>query len=61
MKTYNSLKKEVFNAIKKGNNTTRMIIAYCDAELRYREFCKALAELQIEGKIIYNANGYVLA
>ena len=56
-----TLKKRIVKAIKAGNNETRYIIEFCEAELWYYNFCKAIAELQQEGIVIYkNGLGYYL-
>lgn len=58
---FETLKRRIIKAIKSGNNKTTFIIEACNAEMFYSDFCKALAELQIEGKIKHEPNvGYVL-
>lgn len=58
---FETLKRGIIKAIKAGNNKTTFIIEACKAEMFYRDFCKALAELQIEGKIKHEPGvGYVL-
>lgn len=54
------MKRKILKAIKNGNHTTLNIVAAIGAELQYNEFSKAIAELQIDGKVVYN-NGYYLA
>ena len=57
-----TLKSRILKAIKAGNNETKYIIESCGAELFYCNFCKALAELQCEDKVIYKEGlGYYLA
>lgn len=57
--TVGILKKRIVRAIKSGNNKSHNIIEACDAELWYSNFCKAIAELQVEGKVIYKSGlGY---
>lgn len=59
--TVGILKKRIVKAIKSGNNNSRCIIEACEAELWYKDFCKAIAELQIEGKVTYKSGlGYCL-
>lgn len=60
------LKKRIIRAIKHGNTETRYIIEACKAEFSYYNFCKALAELQTEGVVIFHNepcdnNWYTLA
>lgn len=58
---FETIKRRIIKAIKAGNNKTTFIIEACNAEMFYSDFCKALAELQIEGKIKHEPNvGYVL-
>lgn len=59
---YKTLKKRVAKAISKGNHETRYIIECVKCDLQYRDFCRAIVELQIEGVICYNEslNGYYL-
>ena len=58
---FETLKRRIIKVIKAGNNKTTFIIEACNAEMFYSDFCKALAELQIEGKIKHEPNvGYVL-
>ena len=57
-----TLKKRIVRAIKAGNNETRYIIESCKAELDYWNFCKAMAELQSEGVVVFKTDlGYYLA
>lgn len=57
-----TLKSRIIKAIKAGNNHTKYIIESCGAELSYFNFCKAIAELQYEDKVIYKEGlGYYLA
>lgn len=46
-----SIAQKVINAIIQGAHTTDMIIRNQGLELQYREFCKAIAWLEIEGII----------
>lgn len=54
------MKRKILKAIKNGNHLTMEIISAIGAELQYIEFGKAIAELQLDGKVVYN-NGYYLA
>lgn len=57
-----TLKKRIVRAIKAGNNETEYIIESCKAELFYWNFCKAIAELQCEGVVVFKTGlGYYLA
>lgn len=55
------MKAKIIKAIKNGNHKTRDIIPAIGAELRYREFCKAIFYLQAEGKIVATSNGYEIS
>lgn len=55
------MKAKILKAIRGGNHKTREIIANIGAELKYREFCKAMAELLSEGKVILTEVGYNLS
>lgn len=59
--TVYELKKRILQAIKAGNHHTTEIITACNAELYYKNFCLAIAELQIEGHVICEHSGYQLA
>lgn len=57
-----TLKERIVKAIKAGNYKTQPIIEHCNAELYYRNFCKAIAELQCEGVVTYKSgDGYYLS
>lgn len=57
-----TLKQRIVKAIKAGNYKTQPIIEHCKAEFNYMNFCHAIAELQIEGVVIYKSGeGYYLA
>ena len=60
MKTPAEVKRvanQIINAIIQGAHTTDMIIRNQGLELKYREFCKAIAYLQMEGIVeLHNRN-----
>lgn len=48
------IKEAIIDAIIHGRHGSRNIISYCHLERKYREFCRAIAELQMNGIIEYH-------
>lgn len=55
------LEKAILKAISSGLNKTRDIIPYVGCECEYKKYCKVIAKLLIEGKIVSGADGYTLS
>ena len=54
------LEKAILKAIGSGLKKSKEIIPYVGCECDYNKFCEAIANLEIEGKIVYGADGYTL-
>ena len=54
------LEKAILKAIGSGLKKSKDIIPYVGCECDHNKFCEAIANLSIEGKIVYGADGYTL-
>lgn len=54
------LEKSILKAIGSGLKKSKDIMSYVGCEFEYEKFCEAIANLSIEGKIVYGADGYTL-
>lgn len=54
------LEKSILKAIGSGLKKSKDIMSYVGCECDYNKFCEAIANLSIEGKIVYGAGGYTL-
>ena len=54
------LEKSILKAIGNGLKKSKDIMSYVGCECDYNKFCEAIANLSIEGKIVYGADGYTL-
>ena len=54
------LEKSILKAIGSGLKKSKDIMSYVGCECDYNKFCEAIANLSIEGEIVYGADDYTL-